>query len=160
MAYRRVLDRKRDGVTLTEWRRELANEAELFTGNHHHPVLDLAECKSIGDSIARWTWRTFTAGQFAEIQGRRGRKSKRRPVANSARSLKPWEAEGVHRSTWYRRRKKAEPVRLTARVSIAGTGASAVTVAQAKPWEAKGISRRTWYRRKARDRVTLPDATG
>ncbi len=85
-AYRHVMHRKADGVTLTEWRAMLRLEAELYTANAHRVPLPPAECRSIGDSIGRWTWRRFSAAGFRAVQAARGRKSGRaRREESSAR---------------------------------------------------------------------------
>lgn len=62
-----------------------------------------------------------------------GTKSKRPPVATSARSTEPWTELGISRSTYYKN-KKSETSE-TKRESLS------------TPWESMGISRATYYRR-------------
>jgi len=104
-AYMRVRQRKQDGVTLTAWRAELVREAEQYTCLHHRPPLPYAECRSIGNSVGRWTWRTFSADAFRRIQAARGRKSGRARREGSIEAAAPWRGEGISRATWYRRRR-------------------------------------------------------
>nr|ALT06055.1 putative plasmid replication protein [Edwardsiella ictaluri] len=85
--------------------------------------LSLAECKAIGKNIAKWTHQRITEQGFAqyvadthtpEIQAARGRKggtvSKRGSVEDSERSLKPWEALGISRRTYYRHKKRQSEI--------------------------------------------------
>lgn len=57
--------------------------------------------------------------------------------AQSATRLKPWEAVGMSRRSWYR---NGQPTACTE----SGTGPH-VLQAEAKPWEILGMSRRSWY---------------
>jgi hypothetical protein len=72
------------------------------------PMRD-AEVRGIGRSIAKWVTRRFTAEEFSRIQSWRGRQgsAKRWADHKSVEATKPWEAEGVSRRTWYRRKKSA-----------------------------------------------------
>ncbi|WP_249921518.1 primase C-terminal domain-containing protein, partial [Escherichia coli] len=98
---------------LSQWRIAVIQRVEMY--NAQLPVpLSLAECQAIGRSIAKYTHRNFTPETFAqyvaathtpEIQAARGRRSKRVAVATSARTLKPWEALGISRRTYYYRKK-------------------------------------------------------
>ncbi|MDE9520032.1 plasmid replication protein, partial [Xenorhabdus bovienii] len=74
----------------------------------------LPECACIGRSIAKWTHQRMSEKAFAqyvadthtpEIQAARGRKSNRGAVADSERTLKPWESLGISRR-WYYHKKK------------------------------------------------------
>ncbi|MDE9537489.1 plasmid replication protein, partial [Xenorhabdus bovienii] len=80
--------------------------------------LSLPECACIGRSIAKWTHQRMSEKAFAqyvadthtaEIQAARGRKggiiSKRGAVADSERTLKPWDSLGISRR-WYYHKKK------------------------------------------------------
>ncbi|HBR6809340.1 TPA: replication initiation protein [Klebsiella pneumoniae] len=88
--------------------------------------LSSAECATIGKSVAKWTYQRFTEKGWLdwvakthtpEIQAIRGRKggkvggkiggkvSKRKPVADSAKTLQPWLDLGISRATYYRRKK-------------------------------------------------------
>lgn len=93
--------------------------------NQQLPVpLSLAECASIGKSVAKWTYQRFTEKGWldwvakthtSEIQAIRGSKggkvggkiSKRKPVADSERTTKPWEQLGISQRTYYRRKSKS-----------------------------------------------------
>lgn len=87
--------------------------------------LSPAECATIGKSVAKWTYQRFTEKGWldwvakthtAAIQAVRGRKggkiggkvSKRKPVADSERTLQPWLDLGISRRTYYRRNAKAK----------------------------------------------------
>lgn len=67
------------------------------------------ELRTIARSVSRWTCANITPGGFSESQARKGakggRKSKRKPVASSEASQKPWEALGISRATYYRQKK-------------------------------------------------------
>ena len=73
---------------------------------------------STAKSVAKWTWQNLTPGGFRdyverthtpEIQAKRGKvggvRSGEVRRIGSASELKPWEAEGISRATWYRRKK-------------------------------------------------------
>ena len=83
--------------------------------------LSPAECATIGKSVAKWTYQRFTEKGWLdwvakthtpEIQAVRGRKggkiggklSKRKPVADSERTLQPWLELGISQRTYYRRK--------------------------------------------------------
>ena len=81
--------------------------------------LSAAECATIGKSVANWTHKRFTEQSFVkyvadthtpEIQAVRGRKggkvSKRKPVADSERTLQPWLELGISRRWYYQKKKK------------------------------------------------------
>ncbi|MBS0850150.1 primase C-terminal domain-containing protein [Citrobacter sp. JGM124] len=88
--------------------------------NRKLPVpLSLAECASIGKSVAKWTYQRFTEKYWLdwvakthtpEIQAARGRKggkiSKRKPMADSAETLQPWLELGISRRWYYQKKKK------------------------------------------------------
>ena len=82
--------------------------AHVRNGEFEHP-LSAAEVAATARSVeryrARWAVRGWHSRRFIARQTKRGAKSKRGPDPNSARSQKPWEAAGVSRATWYRRRK-------------------------------------------------------
>ena len=115
-----------------QWKEAVIQRVEMY--NVQLPVpLCQRECACIGNSIAKWTHKRFTESGFEqyvadthtpEIQAERGRRggkknrsevqatkgsiggkvSRRTSVADSARSLKPWESLGISRATYYRRR--------------------------------------------------------
>ena len=81
------------------------------------PPMVFSEVVGIAKSVNKIQARNLASGQtqrqFAFIQAERGRKggriggrrSKRGPDPNSARSLKPWLVEGISRRTYYRRKR-------------------------------------------------------
>ena len=97
-AYARVRERKKMGVTCSQWIDELARECWLYSLREHEPALGERECRDIGHSIGKWTWRKFNDRAFSERQARRGRKGGRPGLG------KPWEALGIPKSTYYWRR--------------------------------------------------------
>ena len=103
--------------------------------------LSLREVEGIAKSVVNISSHNLASGQtqakFSQIQAARGRKGGRisgaKRYQGSKEQERPWEAEGVSRTTWYDRQAT------TPRQSIE----------ELKPWEAEGVSRRTWYRKKA-----------
>lgn len=108
-AYRNVLEFKRNGASLEAW----TERCRKIAGGHNlifdHPLAP-SEIRSIGKSIAKWTWRKFSEGQFSRIQSFRGARgaTKRWAGHTAAQATKPWLAEGISRRTWYYRRAKAK----------------------------------------------------
>jgi hypothetical protein len=78
----------------------LEMNADLFGGR----MLDGREVWHLARSVAKWTWRHFSQANFSAWQAARGAKGGR-PATTTANGA-PWEAEGVSRATWYRRRGK------------------------------------------------------
>jgi hypothetical protein len=86
--------------------------------NLQFPVpLDENEVDCIAKSIAKWTYSNFSSDSFlnyvnkthsAEIQSIRGARSKRKPLLNSDRTLKPWLILNISRRTYYYRKGKGE----------------------------------------------------
>lgn len=76
--------------------------------------LPSSEIKATAKSISRWTWKNFTQTGFRNYQsaaGKKGGKASKRPQSpDSERTLKPWEALGVSRATFYRKHKKCSLV--------------------------------------------------
>lgn len=76
--------------------------------NTYAEPLQHSEIKATAKSVARYTHRKFSPEGFSAWQAHQGRKggkaSKRGPEADSERTLKPWEAMGVSRRTYYRRK--------------------------------------------------------
>lgn len=103
-----------------------------------------ATARSVERYRKQWAARGWNAPKWIARQAARGRAAKGKTKAGSQRrsvstektneTLQPWDAEGISRRTWYRRR------------NAAGSAGSA---AAAKPWEAAGVSRATWYRLQA-----------
>ena len=115
-----VLEHKADGGSLETWRLACIGAAERFTGEHHADYshganrgpLHRSECRWIGNSVARWTWREFTPEGLRAWRAERGRaggKASKRGVApTSFAQTEPWKREGVSKATWYRRRRAAD----------------------------------------------------
>lgn len=74
--------------------------------------MDFREVQQIAKSVIKWTSKRFDKETFSAIQAARGRKggkvSKRPVSAHSERTQKPWEALGISRPTYYRRKKTGE----------------------------------------------------
>ena len=72
-----------------------------------HP-LPLSEVQATARSIekyrARWAARGGHSRRWKEKQSARGRRSGEVRRVGSAEATRPWEAEGISRRTWYRRR--------------------------------------------------------
>ena len=65
--------------------------------------------KATAKSVATYTHKHFSPEGFRAYQAASGRKggkvSKRPPVAGSEATEKPWEALGISRATYYRKKK-------------------------------------------------------
>jgi hypothetical protein len=109
-AYRSVRDYKRAGG-LEGWNawlsacnsRALVMNVDLFAGRELHGK----EVWHIAKSVAKWTWQRFdpdaSDARFRELQSYRGTIGGGRPKTTTAEG-NPWDAEGISRRTWYRRR--------------------------------------------------------
>lgn len=90
------------------WGRDVLDQA-LAMNARFEPPMEYAEVFGIAKSVNKIQARNLASGQtqrqFSFIQAERGRRSKRRPDPNSERSLKPWDANGVSQSTYYRRKR-------------------------------------------------------
>lgn len=80
--------------------------------NSFDTPLNANEVRAIARSVAKYTHRNFNAAGFSAVQAHRGRKggkaSKRGAVSGSERTEKPWEALGMSRATYYRRKSAGE----------------------------------------------------
>ena len=106
-AYRAVLAFKRDGGSQEAWR----ERCRRIAGAHNSGfelLLPTSEVRSIGKSIADWTWRKFSDAAFSRIQSFRGQLGNvKRWAGHVAESTtKPWEAMGISESTYYRRKRR------------------------------------------------------
>ncbi|EFI8415779.1 TPA: replication initiation protein [Escherichia coli] len=116
-AYRAI---RQGWPAFSQWLDAVIQRVEMY--NALLPVpLSPAECRAIGKSIAKYTYRKFSPEGFSAVQAARGRKggnanssenqaikgqkSKRVAVATSARTLKPWVTLGISRATYYRKLK-------------------------------------------------------
>lgn len=92
-----------------KWNAAVYDKVESTNSQFNVP-LPMSEVKAIAKSIANWTYREFTPEKFRQSQAKKGAKggkaSKRKSVASSERTLKPWEDLGISRPTYYRRKAK------------------------------------------------------
>ena len=92
-----------------QWQAECYEKSLGRNGDFARP-LDSRECYHVAKSVSRWTWHKDAEAhaRFLARQAARGRKGGlasgvvRR--AGSVEEAKPWEAEGISRKTWYRRK--------------------------------------------------------
>lgn len=111
-AYREVLKFKAAGAPFGEWQQRCIDIAAGHNLAFTEP-LPFSEVKGIGKSIAKWTWRKFSSEAYSARQSRCGSRgsAKRWKGHVAAEKTKPWEAEGISRSTWYARKKAARPAK-------------------------------------------------
>ena len=101
-AYRLVLPHKADGGT----RRRGAWPAPALRTSS--PAITTrrcctdSECRWIGASVAKWTWRKLTPEGLRAWHVERGRAGGKRSKRGYLSETQPWEREGVSRATWYR----------------------------------------------------------
>ena len=89
------------------------HDQALAMNARFEPPMEYAEVLGIAKSANKIQARNLASGQTQQTflfqrrdRGRKGgRRSKRGPDPNSERSRKPWEAEGVSQSTFYRRKR-------------------------------------------------------
>ena len=104
IAYQEVLSFKRAGA-VEAWSGRC--ERLAIGINQQFPVpLRYSEVRSIARSVAKWTWRHFSEQAFSQRQSQRGKRgvAKRWAGHVAERKTKPWEALGISRRTYYRRR--------------------------------------------------------
>lgn len=76
--------------------------------------LPYSEIKATAKSIAKYCWKrdSYHYNEFIYRQALKGSKggkvSKRKPVATSEQSLKPWETLGISRATYYRNKARKQ----------------------------------------------------
>lgn len=91
---------------------------------HGKPPLPDAEVGSIARSIeryrAKWAARGWHCPRWLSRQAARGRASGRARSEGSNEALRPWEAEGISRATWYRRRASARETRTNTAIAPLG----------------------------------------
>lgn len=106
-AYRKVREFKRNRVPKSEfdaWAREQAHAI-----NSQFPLpLPLSETQAIARSVAKWVWARFEDHAFRQLQSERGRRGNEKRWAGhvSLEETRPWEAAGISRATYFRRRKR------------------------------------------------------
>jgi hypothetical protein len=88
-----------------QWQAECHEKSLGRNGDFARP-LDARERYHVAKSVSRWTWRKDAGAQarFLARQAAKGRKSGQVRRAGSVEEAKPWEAEGIGRATWYRRK--------------------------------------------------------
>jgi len=111
IAYREAVSIIRSSGHIADHAKFAARVTDLARGLNQQfdfPMRD-AEVRGIARSIAKWVARHFTSEKFRQIQSWRGRQGNAKRWANhvAVETTKPWEAEGISRRTWYRRRKAA-----------------------------------------------------
>lgn len=105
-AYKVVLKRKREGRSRDAFMQELINTIEPLNREETPGPLDAQELRAIAKSVAEWVWEEFTEARFSAKQRARSHAYWRsRGIENPG--VKPWEAEGISRRTWERRRKSS-----------------------------------------------------
>lgn len=106
-AYREVINFKRNGKSLADFRARLEAVASGINTEFKTP-LPYSEIRSTSKSVAKWTWQRFSPEKFSEIQSRRGKAGnlKRWSGRATLSKLKPWEELGVSRATYYRMKKR------------------------------------------------------
>ena len=100
IAYREVLTFKRTD-SLDAWAARCERLAIAL--NQWFPrAMRLSEVRAIAKSVARWTWRNFSAEKRSARQSLRGARRATQMWADhiSAESAKPWPARGISRRTW------------------------------------------------------------
>ncbi|MFA0156307.1 primase C-terminal domain-containing protein, partial [Vibrio sp. 10N.261.46.A3] len=109
-AYRAIRDYWAPDYKLM-WNDAVYDHVEALNGQFMVP-LPVSEVKSISKSIANWTYREFTPEKFRQSQAKKGAKggkvSKRKPVQGSEAQSKPWEALGISRAWYYKKKKLGE----------------------------------------------------
>jgi hypothetical protein len=105
-AYRNVLAFKRDGDGLDAWIQRCIDIALGYNSGFARPMT-YAEVCAIGKSIAKWTWRNFSAEKLSARQSYLGKKGNERRWANhvAESTTEPWVALGIGRRTYYYRKK-------------------------------------------------------
>jgi hypothetical protein len=102
-AYSNAVSFKLAGGSLETWWDRLTEIACAHNTIFAEPMT-YAECRGIAKSIAKFTWRHFSAARFSRIQSLR---VQRRYIGKvTAKDSKPWEAMGISRATYYRRKAK------------------------------------------------------
>jgi hypothetical protein len=102
IAYREVRAFKRNG-SFYMFRARLEQLA-LDINIQFPEALGLVEVRAIAKSVAKWTWRNLSEEKLSALQ--RHRANIRWNGHVSAEKTKPWEAHGISRRTWYRRKRR------------------------------------------------------
>jgi hypothetical protein len=110
IGYREVLEFKRRGASFEAFRERMETVARGLNLQFRCP-LSPADIRSIARSVAKWIWRRFSdegRSRWAQKKGKKGA-AKRWAGHEAESAAKPWEAVGVSRATFYRRKKAAGP---------------------------------------------------
>jgi hypothetical protein len=101
---------KREGLSLNCFRERLERVA-LGLNLQFPRALGLSEIRAICKSVAKWTWSHFSEQAFSRRQALRGARRAAQMWSGhvAATKTKPWEARGISRATYYRRKKQARP---------------------------------------------------
>lgn len=98
-------------LNYTELYNECLSLAESYNNRYDKPM-SYNEVKGIAKSIAGYCKSQAYIRSLSELQARKGSKggkvSKRKPVATSERTTKPWVDLGISQSTYYRRKRKSD----------------------------------------------------
>ncbi len=106
-AYREVLEFKSEGASLADFQKRL--EAVALGINRQFQVpLPFSEIRATAKSVSKWTWGRFSPERFSKIQSHRGKigMAKRWAGHVAESTTNPWEALGISRRTYYRKKAK------------------------------------------------------
>jgi hypothetical protein len=107
IAYREVRQFKANGESIDAWRARCEKLA-LALNLQFPRAMVLSEVRAIAKSVAKWTWKHFSVERFSALQAFRARKRWVGHVAES--STKPWEALGISRRSYYRKKAASRPI--------------------------------------------------
>ena len=100
------------GLYLGDWKARVLDEC--YSMNERFPVPfrgnEVRKVKDTALSVACWTWNTLLDyGRYRTpaLQAGRGRASGASRREGSIEQLRPWEAEGICRATWYNRKRRS-----------------------------------------------------
>jgi hypothetical protein len=105
IGYREVTEFQRAGKSFEEFRQRVETVGRGI--NLQFPVpLGYAEIRAIAKSIAKWIWKRFSPAGRSSWASKRGKAGNAKKWANhvAAAVTKPWEALGISRRTYYRRK--------------------------------------------------------
>ena len=94
---------KRRGGTLEGWIARLTDIAMAHNCVFNSPM-SIRECAAIAKSIGKWTWARFSAVAMARRQSFLGKPGNAKRWGGHVKQ-QPWEAMGIGRATYYRRKK-------------------------------------------------------
>ena len=103
-AYREVRAFKR--ASSIETFRDRLHKIALAINHAFSLPLGPSELRAIVKSVTCWTWSHFSDAAFSQRQSMLGKRGAAKRWAGHvvAEKIKPWEAEGISRRTWYRER--------------------------------------------------------